>query len=99
MEFWYLKFSFLEGDRDVYVITEQGIIMSMVKTMVTDRREKKLLLKVAEREKTERERLYTELADLRAEVAAYKANKELMDFIKNYEKEGNEVCKRLTTEA
>ena len=36
-EFWYLKFSFLEADKDVYVITEQEIIMAMVKTMVEDR--------------------------------------------------------------
>ena len=38
MEFWYLKFSFLENDRDVYVVVEQDIIMSMIKTMVEDRK-------------------------------------------------------------
>lgn len=38
MEFWYLKFSFQEADEDVYVAIEQDVIMSMVKTMVTDRR-------------------------------------------------------------
>lgn len=98
MEFWYLKFSFLEGDRDVYVITEQDIIMSMVKTMVTDRREKKFLLKFAEREKAERERLYAELAEQRAEIEAYRKNEELMDFMKNFEKEGEKMCKRLITD-
>ncbi len=99
MEFWYLKFCFLEGDREVYVITEQDIIMSMVKTMVTDRREKKLLHKVADREKAERARLEAEVTALRAEVASYKANEELMNFINNFEKEGEEACKKLISVA
>lgn len=38
MEFWYLKFAFHEFDNDIYCITEQDIIMSMVKTMVEDRK-------------------------------------------------------------
>lgn len=38
MEFWYLKFSFFEFDPNVYVVVEQDIIMSMVKTMVEDRK-------------------------------------------------------------
>ncbi len=99
MEFWYLKFSFLEGDRDVYVITEQDIIMSMVKTMVTDRREKKLLQKVADREKAERVHLEAEVAQLRAEVASYKANEDLMKFMQDFEKEGAEACKKLISAA
>lgn len=37
-EFWYLKFAFHETEEDVYVITEQDIIMSMVKTMIEDRK-------------------------------------------------------------
>lgn len=40
-EFYYLKFSFHENDEQVYVITEQEQIMSMVKTMVEDRRQLK----------------------------------------------------------
>lgn len=99
MEFWYLKFCFLEGDREVYVITEQDIIMSMVKTMVTDRREKKLYMKMAEREKAECARLEAEVAKMRAEISAYKADKDLMEFIQNYEKEGLDVCKKLTSAA
>ena len=38
MEFWYLKFSFQEADEDVYAVVEQDVLMSMVKTMVADRR-------------------------------------------------------------
>lgn len=42
-EFWYLKFSFSEDEvvhnsGNVFIITEQDIIMSMIKTMVEDRR-------------------------------------------------------------
>lgn len=42
-EFWYLKFSFNEDEAvhsggNVFVVTEQDIIMSMIKTMVEDRR-------------------------------------------------------------
>ena len=42
-EFWYLKFSFNEDEANhsssnIFVITEQDIIMSMVKTMVEDRK-------------------------------------------------------------
>lgn len=47
MEFWYLKFAFSEDegaavkDSQVYVVVEQDIIMSMVKTMAMDRRKAK----------------------------------------------------------
>jgi hypothetical protein len=37
-EFWYLKYSFNEFDEDVYIIVEQDIIMSMVFTLVSDRK-------------------------------------------------------------
>lgn len=43
MEFWYLKFCFNEdeavnNDDKIYCITEQSIIMDMVKTMIRDRK-------------------------------------------------------------
>lgn len=59
-EFWYLKFAFKDEDHDHYVVVESDTIMSMVKTMVEDRRvakgaeykisiaEKKAMLKEAE---------------------------------------------------
>lgn len=37
-EFYYLKFAFKDEDFDHYCITEADVIMSMVKTMVEDRR-------------------------------------------------------------
>ena len=36
-EFWYLKFRFNEAEDDTYVVVNQDIIMSMIKTMVKDR--------------------------------------------------------------
>lgn len=38
MSFWYLKFAFRDEDLNSYCITESDVIMSMVKTMVEDRR-------------------------------------------------------------
>lgn len=37
-EFWYLKFAFKNEDLDHYVIVETDVIMSMIKTMVEDRK-------------------------------------------------------------
>lgn len=37
-EFWYLKFAFKDQDLDHYIVVEADTIMSMVKTMVEDRR-------------------------------------------------------------
>lgn len=37
-EFWYLKFSFNEHAPETYIIVEDDVIMSMVKTMVEDRK-------------------------------------------------------------
>ena len=41
-EFWYLKFAFKNEDNDHYIIVESDIIMSMVKTMIEDRKKAKL---------------------------------------------------------
>lgn len=40
-EFWYLKFIFSGTDKDVYCILDSDMVMSMVYTMVEDRRAKK----------------------------------------------------------
>lgn len=37
-EFWYLKFAFKNEDFDYYIVVDVNVIMSMVKTMVEDRR-------------------------------------------------------------
>lgn len=41
-EFWYLKFSFNEYAQDVYVVVEADVMMSMVATIVEDRRKANL---------------------------------------------------------
>jgi hypothetical protein len=37
MEFWYLKFKFLETDPDTYVAINEDVLMSMIATLVEDR--------------------------------------------------------------
>ena len=42
MEFWYLKFRFLETDPETYITINEPVLMAMVKTMVEDRRKARL---------------------------------------------------------
>lgn len=69
MEFWYLKFSFLESDDDVYIIVEQDTIMSMVKTMVEDRRAIKKVEALALKDKKRRELVEADLVAAQAKIA------------------------------
>ena len=73
MEFWYLKFSFHEADQDVYVAVEQDVIMSMVKTMVEDRRNIQKERRRADVENKRRELAESELVAAQAEIALLKA--------------------------
>lgn len=72
MDFYYLKFSFFETDPQVYVITEQEQIMSMVKTMVEDRRSKKVLERDKEILLKHQDVLNAKINELRAELALAK---------------------------
>ena len=81
-EFWYLKFSFHEHDDDVYVIVEQDVIMSMVKTMVEDRRkanEADLKVEIAEKQRrlyeAENVKLQAEIDLLKAKLKQYESDK------------------------
>ena len=73
MEFWYLKFSFYEADQDVYVAVEQDVIMSMVKTMVEDRRNIQKEKRRTDVENKRRELAEAELVAAQAEIALLKA--------------------------
>ena len=73
MEFWYLKFSFFEADQDVYAIVEQDTVMSMVKTMVDDRRNIQRERSRADVENKRRELAETKLLEAQAEIALLKA--------------------------
>ena len=83
MEFWYLKFSFFEADQDVYVAVEQDVIMSMVKTMVDDRRNLQREKRRADVENKRRELAEAELIAAKAEIELLKA--ELAD--RDYEED------------
>lgn len=86
MEFYYLKFAFKDEDFDHYCITEADVIMSMVKTMVEDRRtakkadykidiaNKKAMLKEAEASKlfAENELLKARIQELEYELKELK---------------------------
>jgi hypothetical protein len=81
MEFWYLKFSFKEGEKDVYCITEQDIIAAMVKTMVEDRKKANGAAKRIKAEQTRRMSVEADLSAAMAKIQYYEAMKDLMDFI------------------
>ena len=70
-EFHYLKFSFHEYDPDVYIIVEQDIIMSMVVTMVEDRRKTQ---KYDLKEQVYKNRIFV----LESEIVKLNAEKELL---------------------
>lgn len=76
MEFWYLKFSFYEADQDVYAIVEQDVIMSMVKTMVEDRRSIEKERSRADIENKRRELTESKLLTAQAEINLLKAKLE-----------------------
>ena len=45
MDFWYLKFKFLETDPETYIAINENVLMAMVATIVEDRRKAKLAQK------------------------------------------------------
>lgn len=79
-EFWYLKFSFLDtGSEDVYVIVGADMIMSMVMTMVSDRKRSRTeRLKAAVAEK-HRQKLEADLIAAQAEIQYLQAKLQLME--------------------
>ena len=86
-EFWYLKFSFHEHDKDVYIAIEQEQIMSMVVTMVQDRKDARLAqskIDVAEARKNlveaENLKLQAEILLLQAELKQLKEEREDADI-------------------
>lgn len=85
MEFHYLKFSFHEYDKDIYVIIELDQIQSMVKTMVSDRRRAKDCDYRIQLEQKKNEALRTENAALRAKLAYLKKKEEYDLFLNESE--------------
>lgn len=90
MEFWDLKFSFREMDKDVYTIMEQEVFYSMIKTIVSDRRKVKVLEKkkdIAEKElaliKAENSELVNKIALLESQLEYERYTKKI-DEDENY---------------
>lgn len=81
-EFWYLKFSFLEHDEDIFVITEQDIIMSMVLTMVEDRKKANRADAIVDVAEKRRQKIETDLISAQAEIALLKAELKLNKILK-----------------
>lgn len=72
-EFWYLKFSYHEHDDDVYVILEEDIVMSMVKTMVENRKSVNEAIKKQDIAEKERRLMEAKNIVLSAEIDLLKA--------------------------
>lgn len=73
-EFWYLKFTYDKyGNKDIYVVTSQEMIMSMILTMAEDRKALKIA-KAKQNISEKRARLFeTEIIKLKAEIDLLKA--------------------------
>ena len=68
-EFYYLKFFFHESEDDVFVVIDQEIIMSMIKTMIEDRRKANNADHLIRLANLERDKAIAENNLLRAEKA------------------------------
>ena len=84
-EFFDLRFSFQEGDQDVYCILEENELLQWIKTLDVDRRKAQecdlkinLANKKADLQKAELSKAYAEIAELKAEIALLKHQKEMM---------------------
>lgn len=78
-EFWYLKFSFAKSDHDTFIVVESDTIMSMVYTMIEDRKNVtkfKLEAQLADKRRQTAEAtnvmLYAQVEELKAELALIK---------------------------
>lgn len=82
-DFWYLKFSFHENLTDTYVIIESEMIMSMVATIVADRKEAKLAqskIDVAEKRRLASE---AKIIEMQAQIDLLEAEKKQLLLKRN----------------
>lgn len=80
-EFHWLLFNFHQDDDEIYAITEAEHILSMIKTMESDRRTAKIAQKEAEIARRRRDVTEAENVKLRAELRYLEACKELMRYV------------------
>lgn len=81
-ELHWLLFSFYQYDDDIYAITEASHMISMAKTMESDRRAKKIAEKRAAVAERRKDIVEAENVKLHAELEHLRACKDLMDYIK-----------------
>ena len=81
-EFHWLLFNFYQHDNEIYAITEVNHILSMVKTMESDRRAKKIAEKKADIAERRKDIIEAENTKLLAELRYLKQCKELMEYMK-----------------
>lgn len=86
-EFWYLKFIFGQNEKDVYCILSSDMVMSMVYTMVEDR--KALLLSKQEQEVCQKEigLLKAEKLHLEKEIELIKAELQFQNMKNNIDEQ------------
>ena len=68
MEFWYLKFRFLETDADTYITINEPVLMAMVKTMVEDRKKAKMAQQAIDLANAKADRIKAENILLEAKI-------------------------------
>ena len=78
MEFWYLKFRFLETDPDTYVVINEDMLMSIIKTLSEDRREAKLAKFSIDAANTKADRIHAENILLEAKIRELEAENKLL---------------------
>lgn len=78
-EFWYLKFRFYEPESDTYVIVDQDMIMSMIKTMAEDRRKAALSQHQIDLANKKAEYLNAENTKLLAQIRLLEAEKQVLN--------------------
>lgn len=79
MEFWYLKFRFLETDPDTYVAINEDILMAMVATLVEDRRKAKLAQLAIEYANAKADRIHAENIALEAKIRELEIREKLYE--------------------
>ncbi len=67
-EFWYLKFRFNESEAETYIVLEQDMVMSMIKTMAEDRKKANLAQNQIDLAKAKAELIDAENTRLHAEI-------------------------------
>jgi hypothetical protein len=78
MEFWYLKFRFLEDDKDTYFAMNEEILMAMVKTLIEDRKTAKTAQNMVDLANAKADRIHAENILLEARIKELELENKLL---------------------